>query len=467
MTENGQWRAADALGWVADHEAEHIRRLTEFVAIESVSMDAGKANEVLAASQWLAAECRRIGLENVVVHHTAGLPIVSADWLHAGPDAPTVLIYGHVDVQPVEPLADWTVPPFGITRKDERLYGRGSTDDKGQLLMHLIALEALFRAGGGRLPCNFRLVVDAEEEVGSPSLLPWMEAHTELMAADLAIVSDSPMHAYNTPSIGCSLRGIVNLEVHVRSASGDLHAGQFGGAIPNAARTLARMLVELHDENGRVTVPGFYEGVDELGDAERALYARAPFDEAEWLGSIGVLGPEGEQGFSTLERTWIRPTLEINGMFSGHTAAGMKAIVPCQATAKLSCRMVASQDPELIQKRVADHVRRLAPPNVACEVVPVNIVPPAVVDHRLPAVQLAVDSLNEAFGREVFLVRDGGAIPAVAFLKNRFGIDTILMGFGCPDENKHGPDEWLSLLHFRKGIEALIRYWPKLRVAGK
>jgi acetylornithine deacetylase/succinyl-diaminopimelate desuccinylase-like protein len=331
--------------------------------------------------------------------------------------------------------------------------------------MHMAALEALFRTGGG-LPCNIRIVVDAEEEIGSPSLLPFMKAHPELFKADVAIVSDSPMHGFNTPSLACSLRGIVNIEVSLRSAAGDLHAGQFGGAIPNAARSLARMIAALHDENERVTVPGFYDGVDALSAEDRALYARAPFDEAEWLKAIGVKGTEGEAGFSTLERTWIRPTLEINGMFGGHTAAGMKAIVASTATAKIACRVVASQDPVAVQQKVVAHLRATAPANVECVVTPVNVVPPALVDHNNPVVRLAADSLSKAFGRETYLVRDGGAIPAVAHFKSMFGIDTILMGFGCPDENKHGPDEWLALLHFRKGIEALLLYWTRLRDIG-
>lgn len=460
------WNFTEALELVRSEEQDDIARLADFVRIQSVSMNPAKAGEVMQASQWLAGELERIGFENILVHETPGHPIVTADWLHAAADAPTVLIYGHVDVQPVEPLEDWTVAPFDITIRDDRLYGRGSTDDKGQVLMHLIALNALRRAGGGKLPCNIKLVIDAEEEVGSPSLLGWMKDHPDLVKADFAIVSDSPMYGYNMPSIGCSLRGILNFELSVRSAGGDVHAGQFGGAIPNAARSLARMLVALHDPSGRVTVPGFYDGVPEIDAEEREGYRRLPFDESEWLATIDARGPEGEEGYSAMERTWIRPTLEINGMFSGHTAEGTKAIVPALATAKISCRLVAGQDPAATQKKVADHLKALAPANVHCEVKLLSVVPPAAIDHRIPAVRLAFDSLAEAFETDVFLVRDGGAIPAVAHLKDHFAMDTLLMGFGCPDENKHGPDEWLALRHFRKGIEAMLSYWPALAAAG-
>lgn len=456
------WNVEQAIALTRAEEDQNIARLGDFVRIESVSMDPAKAPQVMQASQWLAKELGRIGFNSIRIHETEGHPIVTADWMQAEEGAPTVLIYGHVDVQPVEPVADWSVAPFDITMRDERLYGRGSTDDKGQVLMHLIALDALMRTGGGKLPCNVKLVVDAEEEIGSPSLLGWMKANPELVQADFAIVSDSPMYDYNVPSIGTSLRGIVNLEVQLRSAGGDVHAGQFGGAIPNAARSLARILVSLHDEDGRVAVPGFYEGVPDISAEEREGYEKLPFEEKAWLASIGATGTEGEAGFSTLERTWIRPTLEINGLFSGHTAEGTKAIVPATATAKISCRMVAGQNPEAIQKKVARHIVSLAPANVLCEVRELSIVPPAAIDHRMPAVQLAVDSLRAAFGTDVFLVRDGGAIPAVAHLKDHFAMDTLLMGFGCPDENKHGPDEWLALLHFRKGIEALLAYWPAL-----
>ncbi|WP_292899588.1 MULTISPECIES: dipeptidase [unclassified Nitratireductor] len=460
------WTVDEAIALTRKEEKDNIARLREFVRIESVSMTPARADDVMRASEWLAHELRRIGFEHVRIHETEGHPIVTADWLNAGSDVPTVLIYGHVDVQPVEPVSEWTVPPFDITERDDRLYGRGSTDDKGQLLMHLVALDALMRNGGGRLPCNFKLVVDAEEEIGSPSLLGWMKSNPELVTADFAVVSDSPMYDYNMPSIACSLRGIANLEVELRSADGDVHAGQFGGAIANAARSLSRILAALHDADGCVTVPGFYDGVPSIAREERERFACLPFDENAWMASVGALGAEGEAGFSTLERTWVRPTLEINGLFSGHIAEGTKAIVPAVATAKLSCRLVAGQDPEALQNKVAEHIAALAPANVRCMVKRLSVVPPAAIDHRSAAVQLAASSLAQAFATEVFLVRDGGAIPAVAHLKDHFSMDTLLMGFGCPDENKHGPDEWLAMLHFRKGIEALIAYWPALARTG-
>ncbi|MEV7005054.1 dipeptidase [Streptosporangium sp. NPDC051022] len=451
-----------ALERVAAGESGQLARLAEFVRIPSVSADPAHAADVAAAADWLAGELRRIGLEHVEVHPTPLHPIVTADWLHAGPDAPTVLVYGHVDVQPVEPLEAWTSPPFELTERDGRLYARGSTDDKGQLYMHIAAVEAMFAAGGGRLPCNLRFLSDGEEEIGSPSLAAFLDAHPDLIAADVALVSDSPMYAHGVPSVGYALRGLCYVEVSVETAATDLHSGQFGGAVPNAAQVLVDMLATLHDADGRVTVPGFYESVAPVPDAERAALGGLPFDEPGWLAAVGAAVGCGESGYSTLERTWIRPTLELNGLTSGHQGSGPKTIVPARASAKVSCRLVPDQRPEEVGALVSAHLTSLAPPGARVTATASSSTGPAVTPTDDPAVRTAVAALRTAFGAEPYLIRDGGAIPAVALLQDLLGIRSVLLGFGCPDENKHGPDEWLSLEHYRRGLETLVRFWHDL-----
>jgi acetylornithine deacetylase/succinyl-diaminopimelate desuccinylase-like protein len=450
-----------AFDWLQAHEQQDRDRLAKLVAIPSVSSDPASAEAVREAVEWVAAELRRIGFADVTVYETPLHPAVTARLASPIAGAPTVLVYGHVDVQPVEPVAEWASPPFTVTERDAKLFGRGVTDDKGQLLMHLRSVEALLATAGGP-PVNLVVLVDAEEEIGSPSLPALLADNPWLGEVDLVVVSDSPMLGINMPAVGYSLRGLVYAEVTVSALAGDLHSGQFGGAVPNAAAVLAELVAGLHDADGRVAVEGFYDDAAAADDAERAMLADLPFDERTWLDGIGARCGTGEAGYSALERTWIRPTLEVNGIVSGHTGPGPKTIVPARATAKLSMRLIADQDPHRVGQRVVDHLMGSAPESV-------DITADYAVSSRAvstprdhPSTAVAAEALAAAFGRTAYLIRDGGTIPAVALLQSAFGLDTLLLGLGCPDENKHAPNEWLPLDHFRLGPRALVLLWHGL-----
>ncbi len=453
-----------ALSWLKENEDRDIERLAELVAIESVAADPARSGAVRDSVLWMRDELARVGFGDIRIHETETHPALTARYESPVAGAPTVLVYGHVDVQPVEPLDQWVSAPFTVDRRDDRLWGRGVTDDKGQVLMYTRAIEAV-RAAGGEVPVNVIVLIDAEEEVGSPSLTAVLDANPWLAEASVALVSDSPALGLNLPAVGYSLRGMAYVEVTIRALANDLHSGQFGGAVPNAADVLARMISQLHDADGRVAVPGFYDRVVELGAEERERLAALPFDEAGWLSTIGALCGVGEQGFSALERTWARPTLEVNGVFGGHTGPGPKTIVPAEATAKLSMRLVADQDPDEVAQLLIARLREIAPASVTIETWSDTASKPVLTPTDTPAMAAALESLRETWQSEPYLIRDGGTIPAVATLQSRFSLPTLLLGFGCPDENKHAPNEWLPMDHFRRGPEALVRLLPKLAAA--
>jgi acetylornithine deacetylase/succinyl-diaminopimelate desuccinylase-like protein len=455
---------ADALSVLRRNEHDDRERLAGFVGIPSVSSDPTHAADVRRAVEFLALELRRLEFTDVRVHQTPLHPAVTARHLGAGPGAPTVLVYGHCDVQPVDPLSEWRSPPYDLAERDGRLWGRGVTDDKGQLLMHLRSFEAWLQAAG-RLPVNVLLLADGEEEIGSPSLPKLLRDNPWLGEAAVLVVSDSPMLDRNLPAVGYSLRGLAYVEVALTALGGDLHSGQFGGAVRNPAQALAEMIAGLHDADGRVSVPGFYDDVVALAGDERSFLAELPFDEPAWLEAIGAAGGWGEAGYSALERTWGRPTLEVNGLTSGYSGPGPKTIVPARAGAKLSMRLVPDQDPARVAELVAAHLRRIAPSLVATEVSWSISSSPVVTDRRHPAVAMAREALAEAFGTPAWLIRDGGTIPAAAMVQAEFGLPAVLLGFGCPDENKHAPNEWLPVEHFRRGPEALVRLWARLAAA--
>jgi Acetylornithine deacetylase/Succinyl-diaminopimelate desuccinylase and related deacylases len=450
-----------ALDWLSENEEADVARLTELVAIESVASDPDRKDAVRESVMWMEKELRRVGFTDLQVHETPTHPALTGHLRSTIEGAPTVLVYGHVDVQPVEPLNEWLSPPYKVTEREGKLWGRGVTDDKGQLLMYSRAFEAI-RESGGEMPVNVIVLIDGEEEVGSPSLAGVLEANPWIREASVALVSDSPALGLNLPAVGYSLRGEAYVEVSVTALSNDLHSGQFGGAVPNAATILARMISELHDGNGRVTVPGFYDDVDELSADERERLAALPFDERKWLDTVGAVCGVGEEGFSALERTWTRPTLELTGFGSGHTGPGPKTIVPANATAKLSARLVSSQDPEKISALIVDRIKKIAPESVKVEISYTVAAKPVITPTDSPAVEAALEALAESWKSTPFLIRDGGTIPAVSTLQNSYNLPTLLLGFGCPDENKHAPNEWLPLDHFRRGPDAIVRLLPKL-----
>jgi acetylornithine deacetylase/succinyl-diaminopimelate desuccinylase-like protein len=446
MSSNGKVRT------YIDSNMDRFRgELFEFLRIPSVSASTAHKADTRKAAEWLLGKMEDAGLD-VSLHDTPGHPIVLGEWRKAGPDAPTVLIYGHYDVQPPEPLELWTTPAFEPEIRDGRIYARGSVDDKGQLYLHVKAIEAHLQTNGA-LPVNVIVIAEGEEEVGSENLMPFIEKHTDRLKADAIVISDSGMFAPGMPTIGASLRGLAYFEIHVRAAKGDLHSGTYGGAVANPATALARIIASFHDDDGHILVPGFYDDVrtaPEFLEQIRSL----PFDDDEFREETGVPELFGEKGFTTLERRWVRPTCEVNGMLSGYTGEGAKTVLPARAMAKVSFRLVPDQDPSTIEKLVEAHVRNVAPPGIELDIQHLHGGKPwrAKLEGRL--VEAGNRALAEAFGRETVYAGEGGSIPIVSEFERVLGAPVLLMGFGLPGENAHAPDEWMSVENFEKGTHA-------------
>ncbi|MCB1161784.1 MAG: dipeptidase [Candidatus Latescibacteria bacterium] len=435
--------------------------LFELLSIPSISADPAHKPDVQRAAQWLLAKLQGMGIRSEVVP-TPGHGIVYGEHL-ATEGAPTVLLYGHYDVQPVDPLNLWTTPPFEPTIRDGKVFARGSSDDKGQVLCHLLAIEAFMEATGG-LPVNLKIVIEGEEEVGSPNLTPFVEASRERLACDAVMVSDSAFFAKGVPSIVYGLRGLAYMEVIAHGPNRDLHSGSYGGAVANPADALAGMIAALHDEDRRIAVPGFYDKVRQLTPAEREEYTRLPHDEEAYMADLGVDGLQGEAGFSTLERLSARPTLEVNGIWGGYMGEGAKTVLPAYAGAKISCRLVPDQDPDDIAARVEKRLRELAPAGIRLEFVRHHGGRPYLAAPDSPFVEAGKGALEAAFGKRPVMTREGGSIPVVEAFGRLLGAPAVLMGLGLPDDNLHSPNEKLDLEQFHKGIEAAAQF---MALAGK
>ncbi len=434
--------------------------LFDFLRIPSVSARSEHREDVRRAADWVGRHLRATGFETEVVD-TPGHPVVLGEWKKAGPGAPTLLIYGHYDVQPAEPLDLWTSPPFEPEIRDGRLYARGATDDKGQLYLHLKALELLM-GSEGRLPVNVVVVAEGEEEIGSPSLLPFLRDYRDRLDCDAVIISDSQMFAPGVPSLLSSLRGLAYVEIHVQGARSDLHSGAYGGAVPNAATVLARLLASLHDADGRVAIPGFYDRVAHWDAEARAAIGGLPFDEEGFREETGAPGLQGEAGYGTLERLWIRPTCEVNGLLSGYTGEGAKTVLPARAMAKVSFRLVPDQDPDEIPALLRRHLQAVAPPQVRVEVRELHHGRPWRGAPEGPVFEAARRALTRSFGREPVLTGEGGSIPIVSDFEKVLGAPVLLLGFGLPGSNLHAPDEWFPDAHLEKGIETLLYLYEEL-----
>lgn len=428
----------------------YVEELSAWVRIPSVSSNPRHASDVVESAQHLAGALRSLRAARVEVWQTAGHPAVFAEWQDA-PGKPTLLVYGHHDVQPPDPLGEWTTPPFDPSVRSGRLWGRGTADDKGQVHIHLKAVEAM-RATLGRLPINLKMLIEGEEEVGSQHLGGLLREHASDLAADVICISDTSMFGPEIPSLCVGLRGLTYLEVTVDGPGADLHSGMFGGALRNPINALASMIAGLHDADGRVAVPGFYDDVVSLTDAERQSIAALPFDEAEWLRSTGAPAPAGERGYSTLERLWVRPTLDCCGIWGGFQGEGAKTVLPARAGAKVSCRLVPNQDPDDIARKVAATLERFAPNGVRVRVSVLHGGFPYVAPTDHPVYALAQRALHRAFGKPAVFMREGGSIPFVRTISEATGKPCLLMGFGQPDENAHAPNEWLDLENYRRGI---------------
>jgi acetylornithine deacetylase/succinyl-diaminopimelate desuccinylase-like protein len=424
--------------------------LFELLRIPSISAQRERAGDVRRAAEWIGAKLSRLGF-NAQVHETAGHPLAFGEWLGA-PGKPTVLFYGHIDVQPVEPLEEWQSPPFEPVIRDGNLFCRGASDDKGQLYTHVAAVEA-WMATHGSLPVNVKFLVEGEEEIGSPSLPAWISAHRELVAAaDVVTISDTAQFARGFPSLCTGLRGIAAFEIEVRAGETDLHSGSFGGAVPNAIDVLSRILAGLHDETGRVTVPGFYDDVAEPSPEEKQSWEALPFDEEEFLRSAGVKAAWGEPDRSILERLWTRPTLEIVGIAGGHQGQGHKGIVPARALAKCSARLVPQQNPARVLDAIRARVAELAPPWAEVSVRAGHGTPAVSIPTDSQWVTAAVAALEKGFQRQPVFIREGGSISIVTKFVNDLALPCLLLGFGLPDDRIHSPNEKFGLEDMRNGM---------------
>jgi acetylornithine deacetylase/succinyl-diaminopimelate desuccinylase-like protein len=430
----------------------YLDELKALLAIPSISALPEHAGDVKRCAEWCGDEMRRIGMQNVKLIPTPGYPVVYGDWLGA-PGAPTMLFYGHYDVQPVDPLNLWETPPFEATIRDGEIYARGSADDKGQVFMHFKAVEAHLTQNG-RLPVNIKFILEGEEEVGSANLDDFVRAHRADLAADVVVISDSPMFARGVPSICYGLRGLVYFQIDLRGSSTDLHSGSFGGAVANPAFVLAQMIAQMKDRGGRIRVPGFYDDVVPLKDEERQAWASLPFNEKKYRKDFGIPKVFGETDYTTLERTWARPTLEVNGLLSGFTGEGAKTVLPAVSMAKISMRLVPNQDPNKIAELFDAYVRKLAPKTMELKITRMHGGKPWMTSFDNPYVQAAGRAIEKGFGQKPVFTREGGSIPVVSTFQEELGLPSVLFGVGLPDENAHAPNERLDVANFQGGIIA-------------
>jgi acetylornithine deacetylase/succinyl-diaminopimelate desuccinylase-like protein len=438
----------------------HLNELKEFLRIPSVSTKSEHKSDVERAAGWVAEKLRSAGLENVVIHQTKMHPLVYGESLRA-PGKPTILFYGHYDVQPAEPLDLWTTPAFEPDVRNGNLYGRGTADDKGQVHIHIKALEALKHVYG-KLPLNVKVMIEGEEEVGSVSLWDFVQENRDRLKADALVVSDTSMLAKGVPSITYGLRGLNYYQVEISGPAQDLHSGVFGGAVPNPITILAEAIAKLHDKNFRITVPGFYDDVAKLSKQERKALNSLPWKEKEFRRTVGAPGYFGEKGFTIVERVWIRPTLELNGIWGGYIGEGAKTVIPAKAYAKFSTRLVPNQNPAKIAKLVERHFRSLLPKSVTCKFEVLSTGKPWVAPYSHPIFQKAIHALESGFGRKAVFIREGGSIPFVTQMHDTFKVPCVLLGFGLPDENAHAPDEHIALENYFGGIKSVALFYEQL-----
>jgi len=437
-----------------------LAELTEFLRIPSVSTLPEHAPDIRRAAEFVASKMRAAGLEHVEVIQTAGHPLVYGDWLHA-PGKPTVLCYGHYDVQPPDPLDEWISPPFEPTLRDGNIYARGSADDKGQMYMHIKAVEALF-AVNGKLPINVKFLIEGEEEVSGAAIAKYVAENPAKLKSDVALVSDTELYAEGIPTLCVGLRGLVYTEIEARGPARDLHSGMYGGAAPNAIFGLVELLGKLKDANGHIKIPGIYDDVEPPSPAEKHSWSILPFDEKQFLkDEVGSTQLTGEPGFTVFDRIWARPTLEVHGIAGGFTGAGAKTVIPAKATAKVSIRLVPKQNPEKVIAAYKKFVAESTPAGIQTEVRILAYGPAIVVNPDHPAIAIAAKAFSDLLGRETVFIRSGGSIPIVGDFKTHLGIPTILMGFGLPDDGLHSPNEKYKLANYYQGIMTIAHFFEQ------
>jgi acetylornithine deacetylase/succinyl-diaminopimelate desuccinylase-like protein len=440
------------IDFINTNRDRYVSELKHYLAIPSISALPAHQGDVKRCAEWTADEMRRVGLQNVKVFETPGNPIVYSDWLDA-PGAPTILFYGHYDVQPVDPVDLWESPPFEATVRDGEIYARGAADDKGQVFMHLKAIEAHLKQTG-KLPVNIKLIIEGEEEVGSVNLDNFIRANKAMLGADVVVISDSAMFDRGVPSICYSLRGLVYFQIDLRGTKSDLHSGVFGGAVANPNMVLAQILAQMKDRGGRIKIPGFYDDVRALSDEERKAWTSLPFNEKKYRKDLGAPKLFGESGYTTLERVWGRPTFEVNGLLGGFTGDGAKTVIPAVSMAKVSMRLVPDQHPDKIAQLFDAYVKKVAPKTVELKVTRMHGGKPWLTGYDNPYVQAAGRAIEQGFGKAPVFCREGGSIPVVSTFQEELGLPSVLFGVGLPDENAHAPNERLDLTNFHNGVVA-------------
>jgi len=446
--------------YVAENEIRFLDELKDLLRIPSISTLPENNEATHRAAEFVVDHLWSAGLEHVELIETDRHPLVYADWLHA-PGKPTVLCYGHYDVQPPDPLELWESPPFEPTERNGNLYARGSADDKGQMFSHIKALEAL-RAVYGKPPVNIKVLIEGEEEVGGVSIAEYVPKHQEKLKADVALVSDTEMYEAGLPTLNIGLRGLVYLEIEARGPMRDLHSGLYGGAAPNAVFGLVELLSKAKDANGHILIPGIYDDVEPPSAEEKDSWKHLPFDEKEYLkDEVGSTALTGETEYSVFERTWARPTFEVHGIAGGFTGAGAKTVIPAKATEKVSIRLVPRQDPAKVLKAVEQFVRDNTPKGITCEVRVLSSGPGLMVNPDHPAIRIAAKAFSDIFGKPTVFIRSGGSIPIVGDFANHLGIPTILMGFGLPDDGLHSPNEKYNIRNYFDGIRTLAHFFEE------
>jgi acetylornithine deacetylase/succinyl-diaminopimelate desuccinylase-like protein len=450
-----------ALEYARQNRERFLDELKKFIAIPSVSMQVEHKDDIARAAEWLVAHLKKLGMENVQLLPTAKHPVVFGEWMKAGSQAPTVLIYGHYDVQPVDPLELWKTQPYEATRAGDLLYGRGASDMKGQAIATLAAVEAVMRTSG--LPVNIKWLFEGEEEMGSVSMEAFLPEHKELFGADFCLNPDAGMIAADKPTITYGLRGLAYFEIHIWGPDHDLHSGLYGGTVHNPAQVLIELIAGMHDEKGSITLPGFYDPVRPVSAEEHADMARLPQDEAFYKEQTGVPALWGEPEYLPVERVGARPTLEVNGFLSGYTGEGSKTVLPAKAMAKVSCRLVPDQTPREVHQQMLAYMEANAPKTVKWEVKLLNSAPTAITDRNLPAVQAMARAMETVWGVQPLFKREGGSIPVVALLQETVGAESVLFGSGLPEDNVHAPNERLHMPTWYKMIDAIIHFFHNLK----
>jgi acetylornithine deacetylase/succinyl-diaminopimelate desuccinylase-like protein len=443
-----------ALAYAKDHQTDFLEEFLSLLRIPSISTLPDHKEDMHTAADWIAAQLERFGFESVAVMPTAGHPVIYGEWMKAGNGAPTILFYGHYDVQPPDPLELWISEPFEPQVRGENLFARGASDMKGQIIAHLKAVESVLSTSS--LPVNLKYLIEGEEEIGSPNLGSFITGNKNLLTCDLCLNGDSSILAPDMPAISISLRGLAYFEIRIQGAAGDLHSGTFGGAVDNPAIVLCKLIAGMRDDHGRITLPGFYDHVRPLSETERAEMVSMP--DEWWMEQSGASLLFGEQGYSPTERATVRPTLDVNGMVSGFIGEGSKTVLPAQAIAKISMRLVPDQRPERIKNSLEEFLKKNAPSTVMWELEAMASCPPASVDRDSSAVHAAGRALEAVWGVKPIFQRQGGTVPVVGLVQDLLGVDSLMLGFGLPDDNLHAPNEKMHLPNFRRGIETYIRF---------